>query len=76
MSARHVTAALAIAYMHFTTDGAVTLTVGQIRVWAHRGHVKRVGTAPDGFALYDLDDIIRRSQASRARVLRSSAPEI
>ena len=60
--ARHVTAALAIAYMHFATNGAVTLTVGQIRVWAHRGHVKRVGTDPSGFALYDLDDIVARAQ--------------
>lgn len=60
--ARHVTAALAIAYMHYVTNGAVTLTVGQIRVWAHRGHVKRVGTDPSGFALYDLDDIVARAQ--------------
>lgn len=70
MTRREGTAAFAIAYVHFVTDGAVTLTVGQIRVWAHRGHVKRVGTAPDGFALYDLDGILARAR------LRSSDSKV
>lgn len=74
MTARHGTAAFAIAYVHFVTDGAVTLTVGQIRVWAHRGHIKRVGTAPDGFALYDLDAIAQRAQP-RAQI-HSSEPKV
>jgi hypothetical protein len=74
MTARHVTAGFAIAYVHFVTDGAVTLTVGQIRVWAHRGHIKRVGTDLSGFALYDLDGIVRRAQP-RAH-LHPSEPKV
>ena len=66
MNPRHVTAAFAIAYMHYVTDGATTLTVGQLRVWAHRGHINRVGTDPSGYALYDLDGIIRHSESRRA----------
>lgn len=62
MNPRHVTAALAIAYIHFVTDGTTTLTVGQLRIWTHRGHITRVGTDPSGYALYDLDGIIRHSQ--------------
>lgn len=65
MSARHVTAAFAVAYVHYVTEGRVTLTVNQIRVWAHRGHVARVGTGPDGFALYSLDDILSRPQVAK-----------
>lgn len=65
MNPRHVTAALAIAYIHWTTDGDTTLTVGQLRVWACRGHISRVGTDPTGFALYDLNDIIRRVNRTR-----------
>ena len=57
---REGTAAFAIAYIYKMTDGATTLNVNQIRVWAHRGHVRRTGTDPSGFAIYNLDDIIRR----------------
>ena len=63
---RHVTAAFAIAYMHYVTNGAVTLTVGQIRVWAHRGRIRRVGTDRSGFALYSLDDIVQHTQRRNA----------
>lgn len=62
MNPRHVTASFAIAYMHYVTEGATTLTVGQLRVWAHRGHIHRRGTDPHGFALYDLNDILRHSK--------------
>lgn len=62
MNPRHVTAAFAIAYVHYVTDGQTTLTVGQIRVWATRGHIQRVGTAHDGYALYDLNGILRHAQ--------------
>lgn len=57
---RHVTAAMAIAYVHYVTDGRVTLNVNLIRVWSHR-HGLRVGTDPDGYALYDLDAIVKRA---------------
>jgi hypothetical protein len=56
---RHVTAAFAIAYVHWVTNGATTLTTNRIRVWAHRDR-GRVGTDPDGYALYDLDKILER----------------
>lgn len=60
MNPRHVTAAVAIAYVHFITDGTVTLNVNRIRVWSHRHNLRR-GTDPDGYALYDLDQIVRRA---------------
>lgn len=59
---RHVTAGFAIAYVHFVTAGTTTLTVGQLRIWAHRGHITRVGTDPDGFALYDLNQILEHAK--------------
>ena len=51
------TAAFIIAYIA-TCDGP-TLTVDQIRQWKRRGHVRRIGTDPNGYAVYDLDDVIR-----------------
>lgn len=64
MNPRHVTAAFAIGYVHYVSDGAVTLNVNRIRTWAHRGRVRRVGTDPSGFALYDLTDIVKMSGVS------------
>lgn len=62
---RHGTAAFAIAYIHYVTDGAITLNVNLIRVWAHRGEGFRVGTDPSGFALYDVDKILARAKAAK-----------
>lgn len=58
MNPRHVTAAFAITYIAYCTDGYLTLSVNLIRTWTTRGHVRRVGTDPDGFALYDLDSLV------------------
>lgn len=58
MNPRHVTAAFIIVYVHYCTGGKITLTINQIRVWAHRNKITRVGTDPDGFALYDLDQVL------------------
>jgi hypothetical protein len=62
MNPRHVTAAFASAYIHYVTEGRVTLTVNRLRVWAHRGKIQRVGTDHDGYALYDLDDVIKEAR--------------
>lgn len=67
MSSRHVTAPFAVTYAYWVTDGAVTLTVSQIRVWAHRGHVRRMGTDAAGLALYSLDDIMARPIFAKVR---------
>jgi len=64
---RHVTAALAAAYLAYVamplhSEAREIVTVGLIRSWAHRGYVRRVGTHPvTRHALYDLDDIMRRA---------------
>jgi hypothetical protein len=63
MNPRHVTASFAIVYIHHVTNGHTTLTIGQLRIWAHRGHIHRVGTDQNGFALYDLTDVIRHVSA-------------
>ena len=58
MDGREVTAAFAIAYIA-QVGGTRTLTVDQIRQWAHRDKVRRLGS--DGrYATYDLNDIIAR----------------
>lgn len=64
------TATFVIAYVAACCDGP-TLTVDQIRQWRCRGHIRRVGTDPSGYAVYDLDDVIRHAErrgmfASRA----------
>jgi hypothetical protein len=65
---RHMTAALAAAYVAAITAEGDTqphevITVNLIRVWAHRGYVKRVGKHPvSHHALYDLEDIMRRAR--------------
>lgn len=65
---RHVPAALAAAYlaylaMPFPAEARAVVTVDLIRSWAHRGHVRRVGTHPvTHHALYDLEDIMRRAR--------------
>lgn len=64
-NARHVTAAEAIAYVHYLTDGRVTLNINLIRVWAHRDNA-RVGSTRNGFALYDLEKIIARVRSREA----------
>lgn len=62
MNPRHVTAAFAGAYLHYI--GATNPpNVNLIRQWAHRKHITRVGTDSAGYALYDLDSIIRHAQA-------------
>jgi len=30
--------------------------------WKRRGYVRRVGTDPSGYALYDVDDVLRHAQ--------------
>ncbi len=62
MSTRHVTAAFAgayLAYLGVENPPSVNL----IRSWAHRKKIRRVGTDPTGFALYDLDSIIQHAHA-------------
>lgn len=65
---RHVTAALAAAYLAAVTvvgdsQPREVITVALIRSWQHRGHVRRVGTHPvTRHALYDLEDIVRRAR--------------
>lgn len=54
------TAAFVIAYLA-AIDGP-TLTVDQLRQWKHRGHIRRVGTDPSGYAVYDLNDVIRHAE--------------
>jgi hypothetical protein len=53
------TAAFVIAYVA-ACDGP-TLTVDQLRQWKRRSHIRRVGTDPSGFAVYDLDDVLRHA---------------
>jgi hypothetical protein len=77
---RHVPAALAAAYlayiaMPFGGEAREVVTVDLIRSWAHRGHVRRVGTHPiTRHALYDLEDIMRR--ASDRGLLASSTTSV
>lgn len=54
------TAAFVIAYIA-AMEGP-TLTVDQIRQWRRRGHVRRVGTDPAGYAVYDLNDVLRHAE--------------
>lgn len=67
---REGTAAFAIAYVHYVTDEKVTLTVEQIRTWARRGYITRVGKDPDGFTLYNIDKIIERIRLTNPDALR------
>lgn len=60
MSAR-VTAAQAITSVAFFHPDLKVLTVDQIRQWVRRGHVHRLGTDEFGYALYNLDDIVRHA---------------
>lgn len=53
------TAAFIIAYIA-AVDGP-TLSVDQLRKWCQRDHIRRVGTDPSGFAVYDLDDVLRHA---------------
>lgn len=54
---RHVTAQFAGVYLAFLgVDNPPSIDV--IRHWKHRGHVTRVGTDPQGHALYDLTTIV------------------
>lgn len=55
MNGRHVTAHFAGWYVAY--HGGTHLSVNLIRQWTHRGHVNRVGTDDDGYALYDLSQI-------------------
>lgn len=54
------TAAFVIVYI--ASIGGPTLTVDQLRQWKRRGHIRRVGTDPSGFAVYDLDDVLRHAE--------------
>ena len=59
-SGRTGTAAFIIAYIA-AVDGP-TLTVDQLRQWRTRGHIRRVGRDPSGYAVYDLDDVLRHAE--------------
>lgn len=40
---------------------ATGIRAATIRVWAHRGHVTRIGRDRRGRVLYDLDEILRHA---------------
>lgn len=40
---------------------ATGIRAATIRVWAHRGHVTRIGKDQRGRVLYDLDEILRHA---------------
>lgn len=61
MNGRHVTAHFASFYLGWLGVEHPP-TVALIRKWTQRGHVRRVGTDPEGYALYDLTDIIERAR--------------
>lgn len=61
MSARHLTAAVAVAYFH-TVNAPWKPSVHMIRKWAHLGHVSRRGKDETGHTLYDVDDMIRHAR--------------
>ena len=41
---------------------ATGIKAATIRVWAHRGHLDRVGRDPRGRTLYDLDQVIEHAE--------------
>lgn len=44
---------------------ATGVKAATIRVWAHRGHITRVGRDQRGRTLYDLDEIARRATVDK-----------
>lgn len=51
--------------LYLTAMGAEhALTVGRVRTWVYRKKTLRVGTAPDGRALYDLPGLVDRAKRS------------
>lgn len=62
MNGRHVTAHFAGFYLGFIGADPIP-SVDLIRKWTQRGRVKRVGTDPWGYALYDLDDIVTHARS-------------
>ena len=54
---RHVTGDFVVAYIAWTAG--VILTQDQLRQWAVRGHIRRIGHNQQGRNVYDLDSVLR-----------------
>ena len=56
---RHITADLAIAIIAWQTNNQLRITQDQLRQWASRNHITRIGLDERGRTIYDLGSILR-----------------
>lgn len=60
---RHVTADFAIAFIAWQSGSQLRITQDQLRQWATRNHITRIGLDHKGRTIYELGSIIRYTHA-------------